>query len=117
LEMVDTLFKVSIRIDVGSATSANSNHQLWRIEKDNDNYFLKPMHCLSRALDKRPGTGGKNLIFSFNRTNGNQQFELIPVSSSSACQLHDSEDFESGLGIWNDGLWAEIIHIYGCDRF
>ncbi len=69
--------------NVKTWTNADSDHQKWYIERKNDNIFLIPVHCTSRALDKNSGDDGDIHLWNRNNNNVDQQFELIPEDNRS----------------------------------
>ncbi len=67
-------------INIGTWTSAESNHQKWSITKVEGNYFLQPLHC-DKVVDRNNG----NLmhLWPYRAGNKNQNWKI--VSADEAC--------------------------------
>ncbi len=68
------------RSNVSTWTNANSKHQQWIIEKNGKIVYFKPAHCTNKALDKTGKNGASVYLWSYSKSNKNQQFELVPVN-------------------------------------
>ncbi|WP_010520296.1 RICIN domain-containing protein [Aquimarina agarivorans] len=67
---------------VSTWTNANGTHKKWKIEKENNTYYLIPAHCEALALDKSNGDNKRVVLWKKSKTNSNQKFELIAVNGS-----------------------------------
>ncbi|WP_081415703.1 T9SS type A sorting domain-containing protein [Aquimarina latercula] len=69
--------------NVATWTDDVDSHKKWKIVKNgNDIYGVKPMHCLSRALDRAGGVVGANAtIWDYNNTNANQKWKILSVGN------------------------------------
>ncbi|AXT56156.1 T9SS C-terminal target domain-containing protein [Aquimarina sp. AD1] len=69
--------------NVGTWINDLDSHKKWKIVKNgNDIYGIKPMHCLSRALDRAGGTIGTNaIIWNYSSTNTNQKWKVLSVGN------------------------------------
>jgi len=69
--------------NVATWTGASSNHQKWKVTKNNSHYFLRPNHCRQRALDRSRGQTNTNAhIWRFNTSQANQRWEIRRTSSA-----------------------------------
>ncbi|WP_147404097.1 RICIN domain-containing protein [Aquimarina sp. AD1] len=69
--------------NVATWTDDVDSHKKWKIVKNgNDIYGIKPMHCLSRALDRAGGVVGANAtIWDYNNTNANQKWKILSIGN------------------------------------
>ncbi len=72
----------NLNINLGTWTSAESNHQKWSITKVGEDYFLQPLHC-DKVVDRNNG----NLmhLWPFNTGNVNQNWKI--VSADETCNV------------------------------
>lgn len=69
--------------NVATWTDANDNHKKWKITKNGTGVFsIKPMHCISSALDRAAGAINANVqIWDFNSGNNNQKWKIISLGN------------------------------------
>ncbi|MEM9920213.1 MAG: PKD domain-containing protein, partial [Bacteroidota bacterium] len=70
----------NLGINITSTTNINGDESRWLIEKRGSNYFIKPAHCTTHAIDKKGGNNGSVHLWQFNANNSNQHFDLISVT-------------------------------------
>ncbi|WP_299316114.1 RICIN domain-containing protein, partial [uncultured Aquimarina sp.] len=65
--------------NVATWTGSEGNHQKWKVIRNGSNSFsLKPMHCISSALDRAAGAIDANVhIWGFNSENNNQKWKIV----------------------------------------
>ncbi len=76
--------KCSNGANVNTWTNANDNHKKWQIIKHNNQYELKPMHCLGKSLDRDFGdrTKNGNVHLYDDVNNPNQRWKLTTVAGT-----------------------------------
>ncbi|WP_299245683.1 RICIN domain-containing protein [uncultured Aquimarina sp.] len=69
--------------NVATWTDANDNHKKWKITKNGTGVFsMKPVHCISSALDRAAGAINANVqIWDFNSGNNNQKWKIISLDN------------------------------------
>ncbi len=69
---------------VSTWTSADQDHHRWKITKQRGIYFLRPLHCLTQALDifNRDQSKQNVSIYQYNEGNNNQQWHIEKVDSN-----------------------------------
>ena len=65
-----------------TSPNAVANNSRWIISKTGNDYFFRPVHCTSRALDKRGGVNQNVHTWAYSTGNNNQRFRLNNVSNS-----------------------------------
>ncbi len=70
--------------NVATWTNLNGNHKKWKVVVNaNGVYGLKPMHCLSKGMDRAAGAINANVqLWDFNASNENQKWKITAVSES-----------------------------------
>ena len=69
--------------NVATWTSANSNHQKFKIVEEGGVYYLRPQHCLQTAADRSRGAAGANVqLWAYSTTNNNQKWEILPAGGT-----------------------------------
>ncbi len=70
--------------NVSTWTDTRDNHKKWKIVANgNGIYALKPMHCLTNALDRAGGAINANVqIWDFNATTSNQKWKILGVDKN-----------------------------------
>ncbi|AXT60932.1 T9SS C-terminal target domain-containing protein [Aquimarina sp. AD10] len=81
-------------INLGTFTSANSNHQRWNITKVGDNYFLQPLHC-EKVVDRNNSKAIH--LWPYQAGNGQQTWRIVsttvtPPTVASGDVYIDGED-------------------------
>ena len=74
-------------VNIGTGTASTGTHRRWYVERNGNTYYLIPTHCTTRALDKNRANNGNVHLWNLNRSNANQQFELIRSSASRVASL------------------------------
>ncbi len=68
--------------NVATWTNAIGSHKRWLVEANGSYFALKPEHCGQMALDRATGATGANAtLWTYNSSNNNQKWEVIPVNS------------------------------------
>lgn len=69
--------------NVATYSDPTEDHKKWEIKANgNGIYNLIPQNCKSRALDRQAGAMNANVhIWDYSRSNENQKWKIIPVSS------------------------------------
>lgn len=62
--------------NVGSWTNSGAKNQRWKVLKNRNNYTLKPLHCMDRALDKNNGDNNNVHLWKYWSDNNNQKWEI-----------------------------------------
>jgi len=76
--------------NVATWRTAGANHQRWIISKEGSSYFFRPVHCDSRALDRKDGKVNATAhIWGFNTRNANQRWRLVRLGNARAAQQED----------------------------
>ncbi|WP_010522499.1 RICIN domain-containing protein [Aquimarina agarivorans] len=70
------------RANVKTWASAGSKHQQWIVKKQGDIFQFIPSYCTNKALDKSGKNSDNVYLWSYSKTNKNQQFRLVGVSGS-----------------------------------
>ncbi len=72
-------------VNVATWTDANDAHKKWKVVRNGSGvYGLKPMHCITKALDRQRGEIDANVhIWGYSNTNSNQKWEIIPFNNKS----------------------------------
>ncbi len=80
--------------NVATWINASNTHKQWKAVIDaNDNYSFKPMHCLSKALDRAAGALDANAqLWDYDASNTNQKWSLRPVVASNSKLVAESFD-------------------------
>jgi len=68
--------------NVFTYVAANADHHRWYIELINGDYFLIPVHCTSHAMDKNTDSDVNIYLWTYNTSNNNQKWDLIPQNGS-----------------------------------
>ena len=98
--------------NVKTWTSANSDHQKWKIAKQGDNFYLQPVHCTTQALDMKGGNNTSPALFTFDQNNNNQKFDLVSTTTTTTTPpTTSSEGFLQINGTYNVKSKANNQHI------
>ncbi|MEM9340704.1 MAG: RICIN domain-containing protein, partial [Bacteroidota bacterium] len=73
--------------NVGTWKAATKAHQKWKLEQVGEYYVFKPTHCLSQALDRKPGAGPNGSqsnvhTWEAKPTNKNQLWSIIATGEA-----------------------------------
>ncbi len=72
--------------NIATWTSANSNHQKFKLSKVDGVYFLRPQHCLQTAVDRSRGAAGANVqLWTYDEganKNKNQKWEILSANTT-----------------------------------
>ncbi|GAA4275530.1 hypothetical protein GCM10022259_02540 [Aquimarina mytili] len=67
--------------NVATSTTANENHQKWKILAIGNTYVFKPLHCQNVAMDRAAGAVNANVhTWGYSATNNNQKWKIISIS-------------------------------------
>lgn len=84
--------------NVATWLEATAGHQQWKVETNNGDFTLRPLHCTSTALDRYQGALYANVQLSnFNKNNQSQNWSIQPLSGM---KLSNSVEIDSEVSVY-----------------
>lgn len=101
--------------NVSTSDIASQSHQLWDIQKIDEDYLIIPKHCSSHALD-RGGSDYANVhLWELDVNNINQRFQLIPSNPNSENDLScDDGDAETIFDSYDNNCSCNGLVLSDC---